>query len=195
MNHLAHFYLAYPDKLLMAGGFLGDFIKGPLKGELPREIELGVKLHRAIDAYTDQHPIVRKSQQRFDSEFRRYSGIICDISYDHLLALNWHQHSTISLEAFSKIAYQAVLDAAEHSPATATNTILRMQSVRALEFYKNEEFVDRSLKSISTRLKRINPLNQAFGQFGQHKQALDEDFALFLPDVARFANEWINAER
>ena len=71
MNHLAHFYLAHPHEELMVGGFLGDFVKGKLSGKHPHRIELGIRLHRAIDAYTDQHPIVKQSQRRFDPAFRR----------------------------------------------------------------------------------------------------------------------------
>ena len=181
MNHLAHFYLASPDELLMAGGFLGDFVKGRLKGQLPSRLELGIRLHRAIDAYTDNHPLVRQSQQRFDPEFRRFSGIMCDIVYDHLLALHWRRYATISLAEFSSIAYQAVLRSRVHAPVQAIDSILRMQSAGALEYYVDEQFIDRSLRNISNRLSRANPLAEAFAQFTQHKQALDDDFCLFLP--------------
>jgi len=193
MNHLAHFYLASPDKVLMAGGFLGDFVKGRLAGQLPSRLELGIRLHRAIDAYTDNHPRVRQSQKRFDPKFRRFSGIMCDIVYDHLLALHWQQHSTISLSEFSNIAYQAVLGSRPHAPVQAIDSILRMQSIGALEHYREEQFVDRALKNISNRLSRANPLAEGFAQFSQHKQALDEDFSLFLPEVTGFAKNWIIA--
>ncbi len=53
MNFLAHFHLAWPDEGLVAGGLEGDYIKGPLRGALPPDLERGIKLHRAIDAYTD----------------------------------------------------------------------------------------------------------------------------------------------
>ena len=35
MNHLAHLLLANDDLNLLVGGFLGDFVKGRLKGERP----------------------------------------------------------------------------------------------------------------------------------------------------------------
>ena len=38
MNHLAHFALAQASDDLMLGGFLGDFVKGPLRGERPAGI-------------------------------------------------------------------------------------------------------------------------------------------------------------
>ena len=61
MNYLAHFFLAYPDPELMAGGYLGDFVKGTLKdADFSPGVTLGIKLHRAIDAFTDSHSTVKE---------------------------------------------------------------------------------------------------------------------------------------
>ena len=68
MNFLAHFHLAWPDEGLVAGGLEGDYYKGPLRGDLPRDIERGVQLHRAIDAYTDGHPAHTAIAQRSAAE-------------------------------------------------------------------------------------------------------------------------------
>ena len=73
----------------MVGGFLGDYIKGRLENRFSLEIERGIRLHRAIDQYADSHPTVKDSYERLDPKFRRYAGIITDIVFDHLLALNW----------------------------------------------------------------------------------------------------------
>ncbi|MDZ7686312.1 MAG: hypothetical protein U5O39_16030 [Gammaproteobacteria bacterium] len=39
LNHLAHFRVAHPERGLIVGGLLGDFVKGRLKGEYPARIE------------------------------------------------------------------------------------------------------------------------------------------------------------
>ncbi|KKM01805.1 hypothetical protein LCGC14_1790730, partial [marine sediment metagenome] len=49
MNYLAHIYLSGDHPEVMVGGLLGDFVKGPLRGQLPRAIEEGIALHRKID--------------------------------------------------------------------------------------------------------------------------------------------------
>ena len=59
MNYLAHFALAGPETGLLVGGFLGDYIKGRLENRFSPEIERGIRLHRAIDQYTDSHPVVK----------------------------------------------------------------------------------------------------------------------------------------
>lgn|GEM_PF-3533031 len=35
-------------------------MQGPLRGALPPDLERGIKLHRAIDAYTDEHPLIQQ---------------------------------------------------------------------------------------------------------------------------------------
>ena len=87
MNYLAHFHLAWPDPGLVVGGLEGDYYKGPLRGDLPGDIESGVRLHRAIDAYTDAHPVSRQLRSAFPEKLRRYAGILVDLSFDHFLSV------------------------------------------------------------------------------------------------------------
>ena len=176
----------------MVGGFLGDFVKGKLSGKHPHRIELGIRLHRAIDAYTDQHPIVKQSQRRFDPAFRRYSGIITDIVYDHFLAQNWHRCSSVSLDSFSESACESVIQARSLLPQNALKTILWMQSSAALVRYKDEIFIDRALRNIAQRLSRSNPLASGFQQFEQNRSALEGDFLIFIPELKLFAEQWIS---
>ncbi len=192
MNHLAHFYLSQSHEALIVGGFLGDFVKGRLTGKFPTAIEEGIRLHRAIDSYTDTHPVVTRSRTRFDPPYRRYSGIITDIVYDHYLARNWQTHSSVSLESFNETACRCVLQAKPLLPETALETITWMQSAVAFVRYADETFIDRALKSISRRLRRDNPLATGIESFQQNRPGLEEDFTLFMPQVTQFAEQWIS---
>ena len=62
-------------------------------------------MHREIDTYTDNHPIVRKSKRRLDPKYRHYSGVIIDILYDHFLAKNWGYYSDIPLDIYADNVY------------------------------------------------------------------------------------------
>ena len=74
MNFLAHFQLAWPDEGLVLGALEGDYYKGPLGSELPNGLARGVRLHRAIDAYTDNHAAVAELRRGFPSGLLRYAG-------------------------------------------------------------------------------------------------------------------------
>ena len=59
MNFLAHVYLSGSNIPLAVGNLIADRVKGKNIELLAHEIQEGVLLHRAIDTYTDQHPLVR----------------------------------------------------------------------------------------------------------------------------------------
>lgn len=194
MNHLAHFAMADGDQALIVGGFLGDYIKGRLEGRLPQDIEKGVRLHRAIDRFTDSHRIPKESARRLPEKFHRYGGIIMDIAYDHLLALNWHRFHEQPLVDFSEETLKKLLLSKEHLPDNALQTARRMQEHNSLAGYGNLAFVERSLSFLSTRLKRSNPLQEATPEVVNHIGELETDLADFYPELKEFCDEWINAQ-
>ena len=62
MNYLAHIYLSGENQRIQLGNFMGDGIRGKDYLHFHEDIQLGVLLHRAIDSYTDMHPVFRKSK-------------------------------------------------------------------------------------------------------------------------------------
>lgn len=194
MNHLGHLYLADNNRELMAGAFLGDFVKGSLTGKRPLKIEVGIRFHRAVDAYVDAHPSQRLSISRFEPEFRRFGGIVCDVVYDHFLARHWCQFSDQAFNLFCQQAYAEILDQHAHLEPQAAETITRMRNYGSLEAYHSEDYIERSLNHIATRISRANPLDRAFQQYQAHARDLEQDFFTFMPDVKAFARQWIKAE-
>src|SRR5436190_842749 len=88
MNFLAHLYLSGDDADVMTGNFIGDFVRGRnLAEQFGEKIARGIELHRAIDAFTDHHSVVKQSKTRLRPKYGHYSGVIVDIFYDHFLAL------------------------------------------------------------------------------------------------------------
>src|SRR5262245_60018569 len=92
MNWLAHLRLAPAAPLLRLGNLCGDFVLGVDLGTLHPELQRGIAQHRAIDRFVDAHPMVRSSRARLDPGFRRFSGVLIDVFYDHFLARDWPLH-------------------------------------------------------------------------------------------------------
>ena len=191
MNHLAHFFLAAESGELLVGGFLGDFVKGQLKGERCTAIENGIRLHRAIDAYTDKHEITRISQKRYEKRFRRFSSIMTDVIFDHFLAVRWREYHSDELYTFSNNTFSTLSQNREHLPPNAIKAFERMQCSNVLLKYRDPEFVDRTFRYLSGRLRRDNPLAEAYEQFLVNRDKLDSDFIEFFPELTHLSNEWI----
>ena len=105
MNFLAHIYLSGNNKLVTIGNFIADGIKGKDYKNYPKEVQIGILLHRQIDSYTDSHETVRKSTKRLHEKYGHYSGVIVDILYDHFLAKNWTKYSDIPLSDYVEDFY------------------------------------------------------------------------------------------
>jgi len=111
MNYLAHLFLGPKDPEQALGSLLGDFVRGPVHSlDLPHGVREGIWLHRRIDAFTDAHPLVRRSRERVSAERRRYAGIMIDMFYDHLLAKHWLAFSDQPLEYFTRDIYRLLLE-------------------------------------------------------------------------------------
>ena len=190
MNFLAHLALSGKSQNLTIGNFLGDFVKGNLLGRYDEEVELGIKFHRAIDAYTDHHLLIKLSKKRFGPKFGRIGGIMVDIAYDHLLALSWDKFHDEPIDLFSKRVLEDVLSFKE-LPWEAENLAKMMVRKNALEKYKEEQFLTNASLSIHKRLKNRTPMLDAPEAIKNVKEDLREDFKLFYPQLIDFSAEWL----
>ncbi len=97
MNFLAHVYLSGNNEQLILGNLIADAVKGKQIDNFSHDIVKGIKLHRLIDSYTDNHAVFKKSVNRLEVVYKKYASVICDIFYDHFLAKNFHVYSAVSL--------------------------------------------------------------------------------------------------
>ena len=191
MNHLAHLALAAHNDELMVGGFLGDFVKGPMRGERPASIELGIRLHRAIDAETARDPDIRRSAARFGPGLRRLAPIFVDILGDHLLATSFQQFHTEPLVQFSRRACSLLHD--HHSSLTAEARLLRdrLEQFDGLSAYAELDIVERGFARVAQRLQRSACTQDAIATLHQALPQLREDFVRYYPRLQQFVGVWL----
>ena len=186
MNFLAHFQLAWPDDGLIAGALEGDYYKGPLRGELPARIEQGVKLHRAIDAYTDSHPIIVNLRTEFPDHLRRYAGIIVDIAFDHYLTTYWAQFGYESLQDFNRSIYFSLDKQEALLSAGSRRMIKRLVDYDILNAYHRWDAVPATVSRVGERFKRGNPLQETHAAIAPLRPQLEQAFLNFYPELQNF---------
>lgn len=162
MNYLGHLYLAGSDPDMQVGGLLGDFVKGPLRGDYPPRIEAGIQLHRRVDALCDSLPATRQLLELFPAPWRRYGGIVIDVVFDHLLARDWDDFHPQPLGDFCQTFYRTLASHREVLPERARAFCDRAPALRWLESYRDAEQIPRVLAHIGQRLRRVVPLEQAW---------------------------------
>ena len=183
MNYLAHLYLADPKPDAWVGNLMGDFVKGPLDDSLKPVWRQGIVLHRAVDHYTDQHPVFLRSKHRISPPYRRYAGILIDMFYDHLLAVSWPQYSEQNLRLFTRAVYAALRQRYAQLPPRMQKSVSYMLMNDLLLSYRQTEGIARALRGIEGRLRRPSGLGNAITQLDTHYDQLHDDFQLFFPEL------------
>ena len=183
MNYLAHLLLAGPDRGHRIGALLGDFMRGQELGCFSPDIQDGVRHHRAVDQFTDAHPVFRRSRQRLDPRYRRFGGVIIDVFYDHFLARSWHRWCVQPLPCFAKDVYSLLERNAEDFPPRMQQAVGFMIADDWLASYAELDKVGRALQGLGKRVKRDNPLAQAINELVRLDTPLASDFEAFFPQL------------
>ncbi|WP_137819911.1 ACP phosphodiesterase [Pseudomonas sp. 2FG] len=192
MNYLAHLHLGGSQPAQLLGSLYGDFVKGPLVGHYPADIEAAIRLHRRIDVFTDSHPRVLQAKARFPAERRRTAGILLDLFFDHCLAQHWQDYADEPLPCFTSRVYR-VLAAEPALPARLARIAPRMAAQDWLGSYQEFAVLEQVLQGMRRRLSRPQLLDGALDELAALYQPLSEDFRQFYPDVQAFARRQIDA--
>ena len=189
MNFLAHLYLSGNSDGVKIGNFIGDHVKGKQYLSYPEEIQTGILLHRQIDSFTDSHPLVKECAELIRPVYRKYSGVIVDLYFDHFLARLWDNYSDDQLQNFTRHVHAILLknffllppSVRQFLPFLIKNKRLRSYAeidgiIKAIEIMGNYT----SLPSESLQAKTILLENYDF---------LEERFVAFFPGIIQFAEE------
>lgn len=187
MNHLAHLFLAPDSELHRVGSLLGDFARGLDSGSLPPAIHEGLRHHRSVDAFTDQHPDVMASKRLFSSQRRRFAGVALDILYDHYLLRNWHRFSSMDVDDFIDQVYAELRNHRKAMPEkmqTVTGQIVRYDWFRSYQSLDNIGF---ALDRVANRIRFRHSFSGIIEEIKAQDQALEARFLCFFPDLKEHA--------
>ncbi len=194
MNILAHGYLSGRREGLLVGNFIGDFIKGnpasPRHDLAPDEI-LGVRLHRAIDTFTDAHPAVEAVRQLLRPRCHKYAGAAVDIFFDHFLALDFEQLTGEALSEFTAYFYKTLQNNTVHFPIPAIRMLDAMMRYDWLMHYQTIDGVDRSLKGVSRRTAYPSGLDTAIVDLERYYDPIGVRFAQFWPELVAHVRQML----
>jgi len=185
MNYLAHAFLSNNNKNLLVGNFIADHLRGNNFSNYSEEIIEGIYLHRKIDSFTDAHPEFKKSKRVFYNGFERYSGVLVDIYFDHLLAKNFGTYSKVPLEIFSKNVYDVYTSYQSLLPNTSSGFLEYVIRNNIYHEYSKIEGIERVLYHLSHRIKHKVNLDGSVKLFKSHEAALQANFIVFFNDAVK----------
>jgi acyl carrier protein phosphodiesterase len=195
MNFLAHLVLAGDDEGLRLGAMLGDFVRGRLAlAEYEEDVQLGILLHRHIDATTDSTEGFNRLRSWFPAPFRRYAGIIIDLAFDHELARRWDDHFDSSLADFDR-GVREMLTRNEALLPRGLRRFMTYADRRGLfETYRDRDEVLYSLAGVGTRLSRKNPLHRVEEIWDELEPKVGVIFEPVFGEVQSGVADWLKAK-
>jgi len=193
---LAHATLADTDGQELTGALMADYFSGQNLDDYPRGIRTGIEQHRAIDAFTDYHPVFMTCRSAIATEGspRFTAGILADIFWDHVLASEWdtwgRRSSDMHLEQFCGAVYgKLALSATWHSPAFR-QAYTWISGKSWLSAYAHVEGIERTLEGISTRMSGNINLAGTITIMTKLDTSLRNGFSSFWPELLAFARDW-----
>ncbi|HIP31228.1 MAG TPA: DUF479 domain-containing protein [Crocinitomicaceae bacterium] len=190
MNFLGHLYFSNNDTQLMYANIFGDFVKGKDLSHYSQPIQNGIILHRKIDDYIDNHPIVRELIHTLYKPLPKVAGIAVDLYFDHLLANNWEKYCNTELNDFILQFENAQIDRAEMKNEEFWSVIDRMKKGEWLQHSASEYGLRKSSEGVSRMISFPNVLNEAPIVYKNNQQIIENTFHRFMEEAVPFFKDY-----
>jgi acyl carrier protein phosphodiesterase len=188
VNYLAHAYLSFGIPEIVVGNMISDFVKGKRQLDYPDSIRKGISLHRAIDTFTDTHPVTRRAKSYFRAAYGLYSGPITDVAYDHFLANDPNAFpDDAPLAAFAQQTYMQLAGWQDVFPDRFARLFPYMRDQDWLYHYRFKEGIFKSFAGLSRRAAYMPGPEQACDLFETHFNDLEACYREFFPELKDFA--------
>ncbi len=178
----------------MVGNFIADTITGSVSNKYDKGVQLGIHMHRSIDTFTDEHPIVLETRKLLYPYFGKYAAVVQDVYYDHFLAINWDSFSDHSLQTFVNNVYDVLNRNRDVMNNKALRILHYMQLQDWLYNYKSLEGIDRALKGLSRRATFQSNMENSLPALKANYQELNAHFQSFFPMLEIEVNTLYKAE-
>lgn len=192
MNYLAHAYLSFNQPGLLVGNMISDYVKGKKQYDYPAAILQGIRLHRAIDTFTDTHDATRQAKEYFRKDYRLYAGAFVDVVYDHYLATDTSCFpETGDLQLTADFTYQTLEEYVHLLPDKFRPMLPYMKTQNWLYNYRFKWGIENSLMGVVRRSAYLKESAKAFATFEEHYSELKQCYQAFFPEVKAMAERFI----
>ncbi len=166
---------------------MGDFVHNRELPLYPPAVQAGVRLHRLLDTFTDNHAVVRQAMRLLYPAHGKYAAVLIDLFFDYLLARHWAEFGPESLRAFVDHQYDFLAARQELMPKRLQERLPRMIADDWLMSYTTLEGLDRALGYLQRRVSQPEQLEGATGSLQAHLEQLDRHFRRFFPEAQAYA--------
>ena len=185
MNFLGHLLVSGNEPLTIVGNFMADAVKGRDLSGFPQGVQTGIRMHRRIDSFTDNHPLTLAGRERLRAHCGKFAGVALDIFYDHTIARHWGGLHPEPLAGFSHRMYRLLQHHAGLMPPRTQHMLGHMVRHDWLSSYATLPGIARALEGLAARVPGGTVLRGADSVLEAHLEAFDSECLQFLPALRK----------
>ncbi|MFT5221316.1 MAG: acyl carrier protein phosphodiesterase [Planctomycetota bacterium] len=189
MNHFAHLVLSQPTVESVVGNLLGDFARGVNIADLPGPVRAGLLNHRAVDRFTDAHPLVIEMKGCFSAQRRRFAGIALDMYFDHLLIRHWGRLEQGEFRQAIDDCYHYLAQGQHLMPAEMQRVSQRIVAADWFGSYVSIDAMAEAMDRVAGRIRFPNRFDHAIDDIRAHEAQIEEGFLEFYPQLRAHISE------
>lgn len=167
----------------MYANLFGDFVKGSKFDNFSEKTQNGIRLHRKIDHFIDNHPKVLELRKILSPNLPKVSGIAIDIYFDHLLAKNWNQFHASDYQTFLNAFFEYNHLSDDVYPTNFNIFIATLKHHQWIRHYGSFWGLEKMSEGISKRISFPNKLAIAPDFFQIHEKEIENTFEEFMRDA------------
>ena len=184
MNHFAHLVLSQPTVESAVGNLLGDFARGVDTLSLPAPVRAGLDNHRAVDRFTDNHPLVQEMKRGFSPRRRRFAGIALDIYFDSQMKRHWDRFEQSCQDELISDFYARLAVGQAFMPGSDMRRVTqRMIDYDWFRSYRNIDAIAESLDRVAARIRFANDCGNAIEDLQRQHGEINDAFLEFYPQL------------
>lgn len=183
MNYLGHLFLAGNDLEYQHDNLYGDFVKGSRLDHLEPKLEQAIRLHRSIDSFIDQHPIVKELSAKLATELPRISKVAIDLYFDHFLAKYWNDYHHEPLTLFLERFYSYPINDNRYQDEYFLHVLFQMKKGRWLSKYDTIDGIGSICEGVSQRISFPNDLKYGKHVLEQNYEEIKTSFTVYMKDA------------
>lgn len=183
MNYLAHSFLSFSIEPVLFGQFIADDIKGNKWQQFDSTIQQGILMHRFIDNFTDSHPLVLELKKQMHPFLGKFSGVVLDVLFDHVLSQKWQLYSEQKRESWIKTVYFQLGERRLEMSEKRQHIMAKMIEHDWMNMYKTQEGTAEILNQMGRRIACSNTLEDSFNVYIQNEKNIISTFDAFFPQI------------
>ena len=183
MNFLAHAVLSKLDEPLLLGNMVADMISKQQELIFPPTIQYGIRQHRFIDSFTDEHQEVRRSVALLRPNHKKYSPVVMDVLWDLMLAENWDTYIDIPIRSFITEVYSMLKANEAVFPDKLKGKFNFLIEKDFLFMYTNKVGMATILEKIEKSTAFPSNFSNAILDYEEHHSVFEDSFSVFFPEL------------